>query len=302
MYFAQTIRGGRLRSFDSYIPVNYHHQLMMGELHAHAFYEGEDETGKLVGVTVTADHMGWLEIVWVSMAEEYRRAAYEADLLRHRIGIAQRSGKYIGAFWEIHKDEQTDSLRDVLILAGMTVNEEKNNIYELTVGDAKACGAFQREVSGPECLSVGEASDEVLSLIEDEMETDKRPIPKPYETEWEDYLQDISVVCMEDGAPKGLMLFTEEKDYLVLELAYSKSPKVLLGMIVNVLQRAEGVYPDSQKILVPIVGRGVKEIIERLLPDAKRGDIYQARIRFEEPDIPPVMKMIYEHMTVTDGI
>ena len=301
MYFSQAVHGARFMNFADYIPVNYHQQIMLGELHVHAFYEGKNDKGKLVGVTVTADHMGWLEIVWVAMSEEYKRVAHAADLLRHRIGMAKRTGKYVGAFCEIHKDEQTGMHRDVLYLAGMTVNEEKNNIYELTIGEVRACDAFGKAAAGLECMSIEEASYDTLNAAEDEMEMDNRPVPKPYETEWEDFREDISVVCVEGDEPKGVMLFSEAEDYIVLELAYSKSPKVLLNMIISALEKAEGRYDDDQKILIPIVGKGVKEIVEHLLPTARRGTIYQARIRFEEPDIPPVMKMIYDQMTVVES-
>ncbi len=43
MYFSQAIHGAKFMNFADYIPVNYHQQIMLGELHVHAFFEGQND-------------------------------------------------------------------------------------------------------------------------------------------------------------------------------------------------------------------------------------------------------------------
>ncbi len=72
MYVDKYIQPRMLSEYDQYIPENYRDQILNAELSAIATYEGDADTGKLVGIMVSADHQGWFEIVWVYMSKEYR--------------------------------------------------------------------------------------------------------------------------------------------------------------------------------------------------------------------------------------
>ena len=102
----------------------------------------------------------------------------------------------------------------------------------------------------------------------------------PASVNWDEYVQSLSLVGLEKGKTVAVVLVNEIRDYLVVELAYSKSPKVLLGLLGAVLKKAKDRYPEDQKVLIPIVGQGTKGLVDRLLPKAKRGKIMEAVIRF----------------------
>ena len=298
MYVSEVINAFGLKDFTDYIPVNYHSQIELGELDANAVYEANGDERELAGVTVTADHSGWLEIVWVCVNKDMYSVIKAADLLKYLIRKARIDKKYTGAFCEIHKTEETAVHLDILALAGFSVTETKNNIYEIELKDIPEAMTKAPAPKGSVCISVKEATDDQLAEIEMMMANDERPIPTPYEIDYYICDKEISMVCIENDDPTGFMYFVPEKDYLVLELAYSASKTALLAMISEVMKKALAKYGSTQKVLIPIVGKSTKDIVTRLIPNAERGDIAQAVVRFEKPDIPPVMDMVLKRILV----
>ena len=293
MYADKVIYGYAISEYEEHIPENYRSQIEMGEIEALAIYRKTGEKKDFLGVTLTADHNGWLEIIWVSIVKELFQDVLAADVLRYRLEKARLSRKYVGAFAELHKEEETSVHADILLLAGFNLTETENNNYEFTLKDLTDVRLIEAAADKINCISVSQASEEQLYDIETVMERDERPIPAPDEIYWEEYEQDLSVISVEADKVTGLLLFKEEDDYLVLELAYSNSQTALPAMLGTAYRIATGKYKDNKKILVPIVGKGIKEIINKLVPGAKRGKIYEAECWFEKPDMPQVMEMIF---------
>ena len=290
------IRPDMLEEYAFCIPKNYHEQIRNGELTAIATYDGNPENGRLFGVIVTASHQGWLEIVWAYTGKEYRLEVQTAEFLRYCIRREQKTGRYIGAFCEIHMEEATALHRDVLALCGMEMHTVKNNIYELRLSDIRHRDMLMKAAEKEECISLEEADEDILELAEETIADDERPVPVPSSIEWESYDPELSRICIEDDEPKGVLLFSKAADYLVLELAYTVSQSALPAMIGSALSKAEELYPEDQKILVPIVGRGVGDILEKMAPDAERGEILQAVMWFEKARPLPSMQIILDRL------
>ena len=177
MYVDQYIQPRELSEFEKYIPGNYRNQLLKSELSAIATYEGDAEPDKLVGVMVSADHQGWFEIVWIYMSREYRSADKAAEYLRYRLRQIRKTRKYVGAFCEIHVEEEQSLHRDIMALAGMELMYEKNNIYELSLSQIRHRNTLFHAAEGTKCIPLSSAHKYVLEYIEEQIETDHRPIP-----------------------------------------------------------------------------------------------------------------------------
>ncbi len=287
-----------LSEYDQYIPENYRDQILNAELSAIATYEGDADTGKLVGIMVSADHQGWFEIVWVYMSKEYRSAVMAAEYLRYRLRRIRNTRMFVGAFCEIQVEEEQALQRDVMTLAGMELMYEKNNIYELKLSQIRHRNTLLHAAEGTECIPLAKANRYVLEYIEEQIESDPRPIPFPSEVDWDVYDADISQICVIDDEPGGVLLFSHAEEYLVLELAYSTSERSLPAMIGSALKYAEETLDPDQKILIPIVGTGVSDILNRMVPDVVRGDTLQAVIWFEEPTSQPALQEILDQMLI----
>ena len=279
MFIDHDITAADLGEYEKYVPINYHEQILLGEIRAIAFYDGVFEEDKLIGVILSADHSGWLEIICVSMGVR-KTDVKAADLLKHRFMMARNQGNYVGAFCEVHFEERTRASQYFLTLAGMSVSETNNNIYEIALSDADMTDMLKKAASVCECMTLEEAGESRLFEIANLIAEDERPVPMPASVNWDEYVQSLSLVGLEKGKPVAVVLVNEIRDYLVVELVYSKSPKVLLGLLGAVLKKAKDRYPEDQKVLIPIVGQGTKGLVDRLLPKAKRGKIMEAVIRF----------------------
>ena len=300
MYSDKIIHNANLKSYNEYIPVNYHEQIKRGELSAVATYEGDPEDDILVGVSVLGSHAGWLEIVWVAMGENYRQDVKAADFVRYVIRRAKKTDNYVGAFCEIHMDENTCMHIDILLLAGMELREAKNNIYEIALSEVEHGGMLIAAAKNADCVFLEDIDEDdyedLLGTVEEMIDEDERPVPSPPFFMWNSYEQNLSLVCLEDENPVGVLLFSVAKDYLVLELAYSLSPKNMPGMVGAALLKAKELYPPDKKILLPIVGKGAADIIAKLAPGARRGDMIQAVTWFKERKTGKALRFIFDKM------
>ncbi len=265
--------------FKEYIPVNYHSQIMAGEIRAEVFFGGDESDREFQGVSLTADHSGWLEVIWIAMKKDVYSKEKAADILRFLIQRASDSGAYRGVFSEVHHDEETKDHIEILKHAGMEVREAKNNIFEFELSEVSDV-RVPKELNGIKCMPVSQAVAGLLFDIENMMSDDERAIPAPAEVDWDNCCKEISVICLEETGPTGLLYFVKEKDYVVLELAYSASVTALPFMIYTAYKEAWRTYGPAQKFLVPIVGRGTKQIVTKMVPAARHGGIINAMIRF----------------------
>ncbi len=295
MYVDHLIHSANLADYYDHIPEYYRALIRTGKASAVATYDGGKENGALVGVTVTGNDAGWLDIVWISMGEKYVRLIQRADFLLYILQKAERSGNYYGAYVELHEDESTQEEKDVLYLAGMELRKVRNNLYECRLSDLKKAAELTDPGKELECIFLKDTPEEFLDTLAEKMEDDERPVPIPSFPDWDKYLAEVSLVCVEKDVPVGTLLISEEKDYLVLSLCYSVSATHMAVMLRTAYLKAAELFPDDKRILIPIVGMSADKIVEKLAPTAKRGSIIQAVTWFDktsQEDMDPVMKQM----------
>ena len=296
MYVEQYIQPGKLSDYVKYIPKNYHAQILNGDLSVIATYDGEESGDEPIGVMVLADHQKWFEIVWVYVCREYRTEVKSAEYLRHCLRQAAKTRRYIGAFCEVQVEEEKALHSNVMVLAGMELLYAKNNVYELRLSQIRHRNTLFHAAEGTECIPLSDVDEDILEFIEEQIASDKRPIPFPADVNWESYDEDLSRICVIDDEPAGILLFSHAAEYVVLELAYSVSERALPAMIGSALGYAEQNYSPEQKILIPVVGTGISDIINRMVPDVIRGDALQAVIWFEDAPVKPAMQRMLDQM------
>lgn len=295
MYVDVLIHSGNLVNYYEYIPEYYRTLILKGKASAVATYDGGMEKGCFVGVSVTGNDAGWLDIVWIAMGKDYGQIIQEADFIRYVLARAERTGEYTGAYTEVHEEEFTPRRRDTLILSGMELRMVKNNLYECRLGDLAGMKQLGDPPKDMDCIFLEDTPDEFLDALAEKMEEDERPVPISAFPEWEIYMQKLSLICVEKDVPSGALLFTEEGDYLVLSLCYSTAAKHMAVMIKTAYDRAMKYYTEEKRILIPIVGTNADKIVEKLAPSAVRGNIIQAVVWFEKetPEgLDPVMKQM----------
>ncbi len=262
--------------YEDVIPEDYKDKIIDEKLFAAAVFDGD----VFFGIYITDIQAGWLDIVWTYIDDPDKETVEKAAFFRHiiRQEKKQRGADLKGAFIEFYEDEVWNDLSDVmdvLSLAGFTLRLGEDNCYELSLSDVKGRKTLQKAAEKVKCIPLSEAQEKIwiTEKMEEIMLNDDRPVPVPAFIYWEDYLPDISFISLLGGEPCGAVLVTQEKDYLVVELAYTSNPVVLPALLWNALIKAEEKYGGEKRVLVPVVVNKTADIVEHMVPDAKRGKL-----------------------------
>ncbi len=268
-------------TFSEHIPNNYLGQLNNGSLIATGYYEKEDAGGGLAGVSITAEHGGWKELVWASLPSEKLKEDFLIEFFRFIFDEAEKENKYKGIFMELHMLPETHDVTDILAKAGMDVHFEKNNIYEFTLDDVVKDPSLFKAAEKLSCVPLLFSWGPEKDLIEELIYNEDKAVPVAFPIPWDSYQADISEIHYnEKTKTAGLLLFTKVMEYLVMDLCYGVNAIVLAALIGSALKAAEETYEGSQKVLAPIVSESTRPLIEKMVPNAKRGEIAEAMVWF----------------------
>ena len=276
LYTEKYIYGDDLFEYADYIPINYHEQINRHEIMAVACFNGSVSKENLIGISLYADHMGWFEIIWVSMGFAHADTNTCAAFVSYNLQRARNRNKYIGAFCEIHEDEDTKEHERILTKAGMELTRIKNNMYEFTLSQIVHEDKLNSVYKQAQLIFLEEASDELVDMLLEEMLYDERPVPIPQKFERSYYISDLSVICLDHNAPCGTLLVSEQDGALVIELLYAQTKLSVPAMVGKALARAKEKYTGDTMVLVPIVNPYITGLTEYLAPDAVHGDVVEA--------------------------
>ena len=180
-------------------------------------------------------------------------------------------------FMEPHVSPELGSLKEILMFAGMDVSVEKDNIYEFRLQDVLREKSFETAAKRLSFVTLNQASRALRNQLELSVFEDERVVPAELPIPWSRYRGDISVLyhSPETGAA-GMLLFSEIGDSILFELAYSSSPLILAGLVEAALEIADEAFSPEQKILVPIVRDSSRQLVDKLVPNAARGEVVEA--------------------------
>ncbi len=260
--------------FRKYVPENYLSQIEDGILTVTATY---DKDKKMKGVSITADHERWLEIVWLSFPDEKTGKDAAEAFLTYILERGRSTGNYLGAFMELHKVDGTEKMLPVLKDTGMDVTIVKNNIYEFTLKEVKKDRTLVMAADRMLCTPLNGINDAIADAMAGGILEGSKPVPVLYPVPWDNYRKDLSHLFLSDESA-GMILFSELGDSIIFDLAYSSNSVVLAGLIGAALKRAGRTLSPDQKILVPIVSEETRALASRLIPHAKRGNNAEACI------------------------
>ena len=282
MLYDRLIAESDIDIYRGVIPENYIDKIGSGEYFAAAVFDGEE----FFGIYLTDTVADWLEIVWVHIDDPDKESVEKAYFFRHIIAAERkRRDDLKGVFVEFYEDEAWKDLSDtmdVLSLAGFTIRLGEDNCYEFALSDVKSRKTLQKAADKVKCIPLSEAveNEAITDKMEDIIQNDDRPVPVPAFIYWEDYLQDISFICLTAGEPCGAILVSEDKDCLIVELAYTNNPVALPALLWNALAGAEEIYGSDKKVLVPVVVNKTSDIVEHMVPGVRRGKLVNGFVWF----------------------
>ena len=263
------------------IPENLLEQVYFEDLKAVAvFLPGTEE--ELCAAYVFGIHYGMMELVWLHLFKRAFTVEERAALIRYITGYERYRSvwKLSGVFSEIHAFEMSERMKQVLELAGMTVERGRDNIYEFTLSDLAGAKELAKAAKRVECTAFRDCDAALFAALEEAMAADPRGVPVPEDMTADGYLQNISCICREKESIRGALFIDEYGGSLVVRLAWTKDPMALGAMLGFAIQEAEKAYLPDQEVLVPVVVPGTEARVEKLVPGSERWDFIRAGMEF----------------------
>lgn len=276
------IEKNELFQYQNVIPDTYMEQLEMSRFYAALIYEAAGEETKALYITYSLD--GWQELVWIRYYQENVIPMEKARILRYLLHAENQRHKnqLKGVFLERHIDElkDPDEFRHSLMMSGFECHMTYDNIYEFSLDQVKERRFLEKAAKALTCTAVLDASLDMLDLVDDMIQTDDRPVPVGLYVNWDEYLQEDSLICLKNGQPCGMLLISGHGEYLVIDCAYVTDKAALPSMLGNAFLSIEKKYGITQKILVPVVINRTASIVERMVLGASRGKMIEGVYRF----------------------
>ena len=283
MYRMRRIDSSNISEFEALLPENYSAQIRSGALFGGAVFEpsGEEKPPILVGVM--AFRKDWLELLWIGFPDRTKSDTFFAELIRTLIRREKfyRGPSLKGVYAEFHSDIKlrSDRIRNVMLLAGMESCITKSNVYEFPLSAVEESSLLRKAKGRMKCIPLFMANGELFNKLDELIQTDARPSPLPLFVNWDSYLQEDSLICMQGDDPCGILLFSKYKDYLVIDCAFVTEAMALPVLLGNAYPWLVEKYGDKQKLLIPVVIDRTASIVERLVPGAERVDMVEAVLR-----------------------
>lgn len=254
-------------NFFEYIPGEYHGRVRRGSIAVTVLYEKGRED-KPAGVFLTRACSGWLELLYSYRAEGFEAPEQGAALLRSFMESVK--SRYEGAYCERYFADETE--REMFSLSGMEVMETDSGIYEIPLSEIKEKMPGAADPA-PGCVFIKDLTEDMLELAADFMESDPGPLPVPaaFCFDWDSYIQELSLIYMEEGKPAGILLFSETEEGIAAELCRSRDKRAVSVMAAAALAKALELYPEDRKLIITLPGKAAEALIQKLKPELKAG-------------------------------
>ena len=283
MYRSRRIDSSNISEFEAQLPENYSAQIRSGKLFGGAVYEPVGEDREPILVSVMAYRKEWLELIWIGFPDRTRSDSFFAELIRTLIRRERfdRGLSLKGVYAEFHSDIKlrSERIRNVMILAGMESSISKSNVYEFPLSAVEENSLLQKAAGRMKCIPLSAATNELMCKLDELTQVDSRPSPLPLFVNWDAYLKDESLICMQGDAPCGILLFSRHGDFLVIDCAFVTEFIALPVLLGNAYTWLKEQYGPEQKLMIPVVIDRTASIVERLVPGAQRVDVVEAVLR-----------------------
>ena len=253
------------QAFAPLIPLRYAQMIEHGELMAVGAYDTWEE--EPVAVVLFRQQEGWMELVWLNVAENYRESEDALLFLERRLQQAKAAGMLNGAFIDFADAQESEPYAWMLRTLGFRQDTVSDRVYELILADVKDTDILHRQPA-KNVRSLGEVNEEIRKKLVKAIAADVRAVPLAMPVDWNLYDEAISVVSMNGTNPEGMLLFERQEHDLIFSCAWAADPKQMGSMLVTALKQAEQRLPADTGILIPVLGHRVAQFVEKLVPAA----------------------------------
>lgn len=266
------------------IPEEYQEEIVTGDLIGIVMEDlGHDH--EIAAVVLLRERNGWMEIVWICLAEAYRGIHFVEDVIRYCVETARKNEKVWGVFANLPAGGRLEEvMREAFRFEGFSFVSVDHHCYTTTFGAIRKQPHFERLLQGKTAKNTVflENTDELLrkrlaAVVQESVE----PVPIVLPIDFSRYDQRLSCIHRQDATtPDAFLFFTWQQDHLTVECMWAENPKVLSALLGSVVRKSQEFCTDDTQIVVPTVTERSSELARKLLPDATPLQGVQARLLF----------------------
>lgn len=254
-----------LSFFGQLIPHNMQSDLLKGELTGSALVDLDYMLP--LGVVLCRESHGWMELVWISVAEHSHGIGVGDALLSARIRDARTHGTVCGIFADLD-EEDVPSVGRLLTKQGFTTQTITQNSFSTTLAQLEQVDILKQTAPNNGVLPLAKATQTDLKNTLYEIQQGNRVVPMPTPVDWAIYDQTCSAICKENGEIKGLILVSHSETGICLDVLYSKNQGVTAILLRHALAEATANYPPETTFYTATVNTVATNLLVRLLPFA----------------------------------
>ncbi len=275
MYISQLIEAERIEEYGSLIPECYRRGIERGKLFAVETLDPlYPETG-LMGVTVMGVRDSWAGILWYALTEEFDEPYYAKIMIRERLKAAYYDGEAVGVYATFPKTPENEERLRVFEDLEFEIKKDLSHVLEFSLGSINT-ERLPSHFDEDSFFPLKKADRETLKALNHLMAEDERNIPVEIPVPWDRFDKELSMIHVENGAPKGVILVSGKEEKVSVDLAFETTPTGILRLVAalakEILKKKE---PDTV-ITVPIVNDRLFDVMKVVAPKAERAEIYKA--------------------------
>ncbi len=282
-----------IHSFDLYeyedlIPVRYTDAVRLGKLSAYAFYDNTISSETLMGISLENRNTDWVEMVFMNFTEAYRKDPVIADILMEQCQNAKAERRFTGLYMELTDEEERKLYRPGLLMAGMELRDTKSNVFTFHTDAIQNSDILKKSAKDTEAIALSDIDPKDRTEAEMLIRTDPRSIPFPQLVNWQVYDQELSFVLKKDDTVSGMFLCSRIGESVNIDLAYTRSSVMTPALFGHALILSETLLSPDTEILAATVVPQSRNVIGKMIPEAKRDEITEAVFWFHNTKIPSV--------------
>ncbi len=217
----------------------------------------------------------FIEVEWVSVANEYRLPDYGIDLVHRLVNKAMVIGGVKGIRG---KFREGDRMSEFFPEDEFSRKPAQSGVYRFRISDVKSLKGIEKPKRDKNCIALSAVDENLQSSVMTAFSSYEHPLPISRPVKWESYDPDLSFVILSNKEVEGVIFVENKGKELILSLLYSKNPFAGVTLLKNSYIAAKEKYGDDYPVACPVLNDLSERLVKKIVNDPNRGEFLLAEM------------------------
>ncbi len=241
-----------------------------GNLNGLVVINQESLASPVVGIIFYRVVKEFIEIEWVSVANEYKVPEYGIDLVHRLVNKAMVIGGVRGVR---AKFREGDGMAEFFPEYEFSIKSVKSGVYRFRLSDVEDFKGIKKLTRDDNCLALSVADEGVRSSVICAFSSHEHALPITLPIKWDSYEQDLSFVFLENKEAIGAVFVEKQGEELILSFLYAKNPFAGVALLKNAYVAAKKKYGDDYPVACPVLNDLSDKLVRKLVKNPCRDDL-----------------------------